>query len=222
MDQQQHDETAGCHGGIEPLQAPSRRRATLGVAAGLVAGGAIGLFAVAPTFSSAATDAGVVQDEATEPSTGGDEVSDAPAGDRVRELLQPLVEDGTIDADQADAVASYLAEQRPEGRDHRPGPRRPAFDGEVVADLIGIDATSLREQLRDGASIADVAEANGVDPQTVIDALVAEAQAHLDLAVDNGRLSADEAAEKAATLEERVTARVNGERPTRPTRPATN
>ena len=65
-------------------------------------------------------------------------------------------------------------------------------------------------------SIADIATANGVDVQTVIDTLVTEAQEHLDLAIENGRLTAAEAATKLDDLNERITARVNGERPARP------
>ena len=60
-----------------------------------------------------------------------------------------------------------------------------------------------------------MAAANDVDVQTVIDALVAEATAHLDEAVENGRLTEAEAAERAADLTERITARVNGEHPAR-------
>ena len=59
-------------------------------------------------------------------------------GARIRELLQDLVDDGTITAAQADAVAEHLAANRPErggpGRGHHPG-----FDGEVLAGLLGID-----------------------------------------------------------------------------------
>ena len=60
-----------------------------------------------------------------------------------------------------------------------------------------------------------MAAAHDVDVQTVIDAFVAEATAHLDEAVENGRLTEAEAAERAADLEERITAHVNGEHPAR-------
>lgn len=202
-----------------------RKRSVIGVTAGVVAGGAIGLFAVAPVFSSAATpDAPALQepdDDVSDPGSDDAETSARPEpGERVRESLQALVDDGTIDAGQADAVAAHLAEQRPERGDGGPGhgkrDHRPGLDGEVVAELIGIDAATLRERLRSGSSIADIAEANGVEPQTVVDALFAEGAEHLDLAVESGRLTEEEAAEKLATLDERVTERVNGERPDRP------
>ena len=46
--------------------------------------------------------------------------------------------------------------------------------------------------------------------------MVAGAGSHLDLAVENGRLTEDEAAERLGEVTERITARVNGERPGRP------
>jgi len=49
--------------------------------------------------------------------------------------------------------------------------------------------------------------------QAVVDALVADATARLDEAVANGRLTQEEADEKKAELQERITARVNGEWP---------
>jgi hypothetical protein len=84
---------------------------------------------------------------------------------------------------------------------------------EAAAQAIGIEVEALREALEGGQTIAQVAEANGVAVQTVIDALVADASAHLDEAVADGRLTQEEADAKKAELVERVTARVNGERP---------
>ena len=43
--------------------------------------------------------------------------------------------------------------------------------------------------------------------------MVADAQEHLDAAVADGHLDEAEAADRAATLEERITDRVNGETP---------
>lgn len=205
-----------------------RRGVGLGLGAGLLAGGAIGLLGVWPGSSSAADEADPVADpsaivvpsqdgtdDTTEEDTDAEDSRPEP-GTRLRELLQPLVDDGTIDASQADAVSSYLAEQRiergPAVRAHG-GPIAHGLD--VVADAIGIDDDTLREELRAGGTIADIATANGVDPQSVIDAMVADAQEHLDAAVANGRLDEAEAAERTATLEERITDRVNGETPLR-------
>lgn len=197
-----------------PNQAPGRKRtATIGVAAGLLAGGAIGLVATMPSLTSAASDDGsavvVMQEDTT-----SDDAAETPAerpepGEHLRELLQPLVDDGTIDETQADAVAEYLVENRPEdpGRHGRPGRR--GLDGHgpdhaVVADLLGIDRETLIDELRAGSSIADVAEANGIDVQTVIDGLIADAESHIDLAIDHG-LDEEEAAQRLERITERIT-----------------
>ena len=74
---------------------------------------------------------------------------------------------------------------------------------------------SLQTALRDGQSIADIAAANGVDVQGIIDSMVDAANARIDEAVANERIDADKAAELKANVEERITARVNGERPER-------
>ncbi len=102
-------------------------------------------------------------------------------------------------------------EQPPEGGPCRGGPRGRHL--EAAAEAIGIEPDALREALRDDQTIAQVAEANGVEVQAVVDALVADANEHLDEAVANGRLTQEEADEKKANLSERITALVNGERP---------
>ena len=84
--------------------------------------------------------------------------------------------------------------------------------GGQAAELAGTDQATLKEALANGQTIADVAEANGIDPQTVIDGLVDAASDRLDQYVESGKLTADEAAEKLADLEERITERVNTNR----------
>jgi hypothetical protein len=208
-----------------------RRIAAAGLTAGVLGGAAIGLWATAPSSTSAASPTAAVSaiaatddagDVDTVPGRFGDDVDpaerEARITERIRTSLQTLVDDGTIDAAQADAVAERLAREAPDRpmRGER-GERRghPAFDGEVVADLIGIDADELLDSLRDGATIADVAAANAIDPQTVIDALVAEAESHLDLAVENGRLTEDEAADRLDQVTDRITQHVEEGRPGR-------
>lgn len=84
---------------------------------------------------------------------------------------------------------------------------------ETAAEVIGISADDLRTALQDGSSVAEVAEANNVDVQKVIDALVADATARIDQAVANGRIDSARADEMKANLVERITAHVNGEDP---------
>ena len=100
--------------------------------------------------------------------------------------LQGLVDDGTITVAQRDAVIATLQAARPasgehEGHQERQGRRAENRRAslETAASVIGVTADELKAALQGGQSIADVATANGVDPQTVIDALVAEATSNL-------------------------------------------
>ena len=207
-------------------KAGGRRGLAAGLAGGLLAGTAAGLVFGVPGLSSAAsgsTPAAVVQqvDDTDAPP------EDAPAemGTRLRESLQELVDAGTITDGQADAVTAHLVENRPEqgelGEGHGPGGHRgPGMFGrgvasEALTDLLGIDGEELRTQLRDGATLAEIAADQGVAVQDVIDELVAEVTERVDNAVENGRIDQTEADQKLADAEARITDMVNNGRPER-------
>ncbi len=82
---------------------------------------------------------------------------------------------------------------------------------EAVAEAIGVSTDELREALRDGQTIAEVAEANGTDPQDVIDALVAGGTERLDAAVADGRIDQATADERKEALPDRAADLVNGD-----------
>ena len=71
----------------------------------------------------------------------------------------------------------------------------------------------LKTELKSGSSLADIAAAAGVDVDTIIDQLMAPRLERLAEAVAEGRIDQAEADERAAAIRERITARVNGERP---------
>ncbi|HEX6231165.1 MAG TPA: hypothetical protein VF029_05590 [Actinomycetota bacterium] len=81
----------------------------------------------------------------------------------------------------------------------------------VAAEAIGIAPRDLLEALTEGRTIAQVAEANGVNVSAVVDAIVESVEERLAEAVDEGWLTQAEADEKGADLEERVTDLVNGD-----------
>jgi hypothetical protein len=58
-----------------------------------------------------------------------------------------------------------------------------------AADALGIEVGELRERQRNGESLAEIAEAEGVDYATVSAAVLAATQADLDAAVEAGRLT---------------------------------
>ncbi|MDQ3178412.1 MAG: hypothetical protein M3Q72_12860, partial [Actinomycetota bacterium] len=87
------------------------------------------------------------------------------------------------------------------GRMHGRGGNHLFLVREAIAELLGIEREELRTRIRDGETIAEIAEAEGLDPQDVIDTLVEEAQANLDERFER----------RSEILEERVTDLVNGE-----------
>jgi len=79
----------------------------------------------------------------------------------------------------------------------------------VVTKAIGIDRPTLRQELRGGKTIADIANEHSVDPQTVVDALVAAATKRIDAAATAGRISSERAATIEQHLPDRITKLVN-------------
>jgi hypothetical protein len=119
-------------------------------------------------------------------------------------VLAPLVEDGTITDGQSDAVIDALVTAGPmhHGR-HGFGLRGDI--AEDVSEVLGLSTEEIRSQLADGQSLADIAAAQGVETQAVVDAIVAAIEGRLDAAVEAGRLSEDDAADKAEDVAERAT-----------------
>ena len=190
-----------------------KRFASAGLAAGLLAGGGAGLALGVTSISSATSSPSVnVVDDAT----GTDESADRPdRGAWLEEALQPLIADGTITQAQADAVTTALQEARPDGRPGGRGTGRGMGHGrighslEAAATALGITSDELRTALRDGQTIADVAATEGVDIQTVIDAMAAEVKTHLDEEVAAGERTQEEADAKLADAIERITERLD-------------
>jgi urease gamma subunit len=85
---------------------------------------------------------------------------------------------------------------------------------DAAAKALGITADELLNDLRDGKSIADIAKAKSVDVNKVIDAIVSDAEAKIDAAVKDKKLTQDQADKLKADLENRITDLVNNTRPT--------
>lgn len=142
-----------------------------------------------------------------------------------RERLDQAVQDGLLTQEQADERAADLEEHATDlvdGDLRLPFRGRPLFghpglwgfaDGPIAAaaNAIGIDAVDLVAELRDGRTIAEVAEANDVEVSAVVDAVVGSLRERLDAAVENGWITQEQADERVADLEEQATALVNGD-----------
>ena len=130
------------------------------------------------------------------------------AVERITEALSGLVSDGSLTQEQADEVASTLDEAGIGGRGGHGGGGR--LDFEAAATALGMTEEELRTALEaDGTSLADVAAEQGVEVDVLVDALVTAAEENIAQAVEDGELTKEQADERLADLEERVTERVN-------------
>ncbi|MCL4292609.1 MAG: hypothetical protein KJ056_06210, partial [Acidimicrobiia bacterium] len=143
--------------------------------------------------------------------------------------IDAAVEDGKIPEERAARIEERLPERMQKlvereglgGARHRRATAR-RHVAEVAAKTIGISHDDLVAALRDGSSIADVAEKNGVDPSKVVDALVADATTRIDAAVEDGKIPEERAARIKERLPERMQKLVEREGPRggRPAGPA--
>jgi hypothetical protein len=84
---------------------------------------------------------------------------------------------------------------------------------EEVAAVLNMTTTELAAQLREGKSLATIAEAQDVDINKVKDVLTAQFKARLDEEVTAGKHTQAEADEKLAKFESHLDGMVNRERP---------
>jgi polyhydroxyalkanoate synthesis regulator phasin len=146
----------------------------------------------------------------------------------IQARLDQAVTNGKMTQEEADAAYAKAQEKLPELMAHAPDPAkvqdrqdhrqslREAAGRSLLtsaASSIGIDVEDLMTELRDGQTIAQVATAHGTDPQTIINDAVAAAEAKIDQAVTDGKLSAEQAATIKSNLAERIAKLVNEGRP---------
>jgi hypothetical protein len=196
------------------------------VATASIVGGAAGLAVISPLGLAGAQDTPGTTAPAPAPAPGtpngghpgkpGMPGRPGAKAHPLEESLKELVADGTITQAQADAIMAKMKSKAGQGHGDMGG--RGGFGkmqdfGKTAAEAIGIDVQTLMTELKGGKSLADVARAHNVDPQKVIDALVAKANAEIDKAVADGKLPADKAADAKAKTTERITGMVNGQFP---------
>lgn len=145
----------------------------------------------------------------------------------VKAKLDSAVSNGRITQEQADKAYAKAQEALPKLFERVPDPNRPhpriaarvvgAVRGElkIAADTIGISPQDLAAAVRDGQTIAAVANAHNVAPQAVIDALVAPGNTRIDQAVANGKITDEQGAEAKTRLLNAITKLVQEGRPGR-------
>lgn len=91
----------------------------------------------------------------------------------------------------------------------RGGPGRGA-GSDIITEQTGLTAEEIREQLQAGSTLAEIIEANGGDIDAVAATMIDAATEHISTAVEEGRMTQEQADERLAELEQKVTDRLNG------------
>lgn len=86
----------------------------------------------------------------------------------------------------------------------------------VAAEALGMDRTALVAELNTGKTIADVAEAQAVALEEIVDAFIAQRADALNQAVADGRLTQAQADTMLAAMEASVTAQLSAPHPVTP------
>jgi uncharacterized protein (DUF433 family) len=129
------------------------------------------------------------------------------------ERIQQAVDDGRLTQEEADEKLAEMEDRILEGLESgefggRGGPCGPGDPRgghlETVAEALGMTVDELHEALADGQTVAELAEAQGVALEDIAAALVAVHAERIQQAVDDGRLTQEEADEKLAEMADRI------------------
>jgi hypothetical protein len=198
-----------------------RRKLAVALVAVAVVAGAGG--AIAATQLSAESESkAVIEDAAALLGVEPEELSDA-LKQALENRLDEAVEDGRLTEEQAARLKERLqADDFPLFRGPGFGPALPRFHRhgprlfaalDTAADYLDVPEGELRERLREGETLAEIARDEGKSVDGLVDALVAEKTKRLDEAVEDGRLTEAQRDGIVADVRERVTEMVNGRLP---------
>jgi polyhydroxyalkanoate synthesis regulator phasin len=129
------------------------------------------------------------------------------------EMLDEAVAEGRLTQEQADQIKERAGEDGllfPFG-----GPRRgfgaPFVMPEAAAQALGITQDQLMEQLKDGKTLAEVAEAQGMSVEDFQAALLTQVKAQLDALVADGKLTQEQADSVMQNTKDNIDKIVNSE-----------
>ncbi|HEX2173646.1 MAG TPA: hypothetical protein VHL09_14510 [Dehalococcoidia bacterium] len=195
-----------------------RRPAILGAAGGLIlVGAALGGAAYAQTPTPPDNPArSFVQRLAERLGIPEDRLTQA-FEDTRDDMLTEAVAAGRLTQEQADRIRQHPGPGNFVIGPHGLGPHGPAilikqgFEG--IAGRLGLTPDELRSELEKGQSLAEIAQARGVDRATLVNLVVEEEKAVLAQAVADGKLTqaqADRLAERGQQMAERLVDRKPG------------
>ncbi|HUF01507.1 MAG TPA: hypothetical protein VMN35_03700 [Gaiellaceae bacterium] len=201
--------------------------AVAGTAVLAVAGvGAAGAVAASQMFAPSAESKAIIDDAAAQLGVEPSALSDA-----LQQALENRIDDA-VDAGRLTEEQAKRLEERLESSDYPQlfglgGPRGGGFGRghhgpfassgllEAAAAYLGMTEAELRVELRD-KTLAEIAEEQGTTASGLVDRLVATQTKRIDEAVDDGKLTEEQAAELEDGLADRVEAFVDGELRGRP------
>jgi polyhydroxyalkanoate synthesis regulator phasin len=115
------------------------------------------------------------------------------------------------------------AQPGPDDRPNRPDRPRVQLLGQmadVLTEATGLTPLEIREQVQDGATLAEVIESSGASVDAIVSDSVTLITERVNEAVENGNLTQERADEILDTLEEDILERLNSDKPIdRPGRP---
>ena len=133
-------------------------------------------------------------DEPKTVESGGEQV--------IWDALAPLLEDGTLNQEQAEAVVGQIAPMAARARYVEGTQDLVRHLGRLageIAEVLGISGENLREQLEAGLTLADVAEANGSTGEQLVSQVTQHVAAHLAVQVTAGKVDQARADQIVAT-----------------------
>ena len=134
------------------------------------------------------------------------------------EKLDEAVNEGKITADEALTKASNIQEraeqmvnkplnQKP-GKNHDDKGKGRHLIGAVIESL-GLEKADIATGTRNGSTLGEIAESNGITTEDLISTITSIMTEKLDEAVNEGKITADEALTKASNIQERAEQMVN-------------
>ena len=91
----------------------------------------------------------------------------------------------------------------------------PGKDVAAIASVLKLTEAELKTQMQSGKTLAQIATAQSVSVQSVINVLVADMQAHIAEELASGKITQAQATTKLASVTAKATERVNNLPPTR-------
>jgi hypothetical protein len=139
----------------------------------------------------------------------------------VTDRVNEAVANGNMTQEQADNILGNIEQtltdilngefERPRGGNERPRDGRRPVLGVLrqIAEQTGLTMQEIIPQLRDGATPAEILSENGVDVNVFIDDIIIGIQERLTEAVENGRITQEQADERLESIRTTLTERLN-------------